>query len=316
VTSVFHPSVWRGGLLGALLCWPAGAPAAPAEDFAARCAARAAVERVYYHHRLGTKPPFEQALPPAAVARLVRLDLKKESVLREVYGVAITPEMVAAEVRRIDTTTRAPAMLAEIKAALDNDPAKFAEVFAKPTLVERALAARFENDNALHAPQRTRAEAARARLLATAKDGAFKTRLAALKAHPEGTVEEFVRWELTARPAEPTPPPAASPPTESETNAGPYTNKATAQLAQVLSSPDHNPEEQDRKFFFEDLPEGLQQVLRVQLRRPGDVSAVIESPRAFQLYLAAEVSAEAIGAAVLTIPKLGFDQWLAARPEN
>ncbi len=316
MTSVLYPCVWRVGLLGSLLCWPVAAAAAPTEDFASRCAAREAVERVYYHHRLGTKPPFEQALPPAALAQLVKFDLKKEAVLRKVYGVTLTPDMVAAEVRRIDTTTRAPEMLAEIKAALDHDPGKFAEVFAKPTLVERTLVARFENDNALHAPQRTRAEAARARLLAVANDGGLDARLAALKSHPQGDVQERVRWELTARPAEPTPPPAASPPTESEASAGPYTNKATAQLAQVLSSPDPGLEEKDRKFYFEDLPADLQNVLRVQLRQPGDVSAVIESPRAFQLYLAGEVSAEAMSVAVLTIPKQGFDQWLAAQPAN
>ena len=40
--------------------------------------------------------------------------------------------MLDAEVQRINTTTHAPDMLAEIKAALDNDPVKFANVFAKP----------------------------------------------------------------------------------------------------------------------------------------------------------------------------------------
>src|ERR1700720_3637806 len=31
-----------------------------ADDFSALCADRAAIERVYYQHRLGTKPPFEE----------------------------------------------------------------------------------------------------------------------------------------------------------------------------------------------------------------------------------------------------------------
>jgi len=38
---------------------------------------RTAVERVYYDHRLGTKPPFEKVLPAAEVARLVNADLTR-----------------------------------------------------------------------------------------------------------------------------------------------------------------------------------------------------------------------------------------------
>src|SRR3989442_454407 len=33
-----------------------------ADDFSALCADRAAIERVYYQHRLGTKPSFEETL--------------------------------------------------------------------------------------------------------------------------------------------------------------------------------------------------------------------------------------------------------------
>ncbi|HEX4644913.1 MAG TPA: hypothetical protein VH598_04830, partial [Verrucomicrobiae bacterium] len=45
---------------------------------------RAAVERVYYNHRLGDKPAFEQALPREALEKLVRGDQRKESALRKV----------------------------------------------------------------------------------------------------------------------------------------------------------------------------------------------------------------------------------------
>ena len=44
-----------------LLC----SAAAWADDMAALVRDRAAIERVYYNHRLGQKPPFEEALPPA-----------------------------------------------------------------------------------------------------------------------------------------------------------------------------------------------------------------------------------------------------------
>lgn len=44
----------------------------------------------------------------------------------------------------------------------------------------------------------------------------------------------------------------------------------------------------ETKFYFADLPGELQKVLRVQLRQPGDVSAVIETPGGFLLYVAKE----------------------------
>jgi hypothetical protein len=87
-----------------------------ASDFDSLCADRTAIERVYYHHRLGTKPPFEQVMPPEVVERLVRQDRHKEAVLKKVYGVEITPAVLAAEVRRIDPTTRASEILAELRA--------------------------------------------------------------------------------------------------------------------------------------------------------------------------------------------------------
>ena len=59
-------------------------------------------------------------------------------------------------------------MLAEIKAALGHDPAKFAQAFAKPFLVERLLRDKFDNDEALHAAQRQEAERVRRELLEAA----------------------------------------------------------------------------------------------------------------------------------------------------
>ena len=108
-------------LLMALSAW--------SEDFAALCADRTAVERVYYNHRTGTKPPFEQALPRATLERFVRDDLKKEAVLARTYSVNITDEMVAAEVRRIEEFRQkkiiaAKAALQEAKKSLTDARAK------------------------------------------------------------------------------------------------------------------------------------------------------------------------------------------------
>ena len=139
--------------------------AALAADLASLRADRAAMERVYYNHRLGEKLPFEQVLPPATLENLVQQDLRKEAALKQAYGMEVTPALLDAEVQRINTTTRAPEMLAEIKAALGHDPARFANVFAKPILVERRLREKFANDGALHAPQRREMERVRGQLL-------------------------------------------------------------------------------------------------------------------------------------------------------
>jgi hypothetical protein len=209
--------------------------------------------------------------------------------------------MVEAEVRRIDTTTRAPEMLAEIKHALGDDPARFARAMARPIVAERELRRRFDNDDALHAAQRREAEQARERLLA--------------KQPVEGMQE--VTWQLTPRPKDEQPPtarqgPAIPPPqTQGTAKSEAYSVEATAQLAQTLAPP---PGEKDSKLYFEDLDPELQQVLRAQLQNPGDVSAVIETPRGFLVFHAKEKSAAALSAASLSIPKRSYDEWLAQQP--
>ncbi|MDB6020062.1 MAG: hypothetical protein JWR19_4551 [Pedosphaera sp.] len=272
---------------------------ARADDFAALVRDRAAIERVYYQHRLGQKPPFEETLPPAALEKLVRLDLNKEAVLRKKYSIVITPAMIEAEVQRINSTTRAPEMLAELKAALGNDPIKFANVFAKPILVERDLHVRFENDDALHAAQRREGEQVRTQLLATQNSGADGTnRLALLQQSHRAEVSELT-WQLGARPAETNAPDAEL--LEAQKRFGPN--------AQVLSAPQDA--DKERKLYFMDLPDDLQSVLQAQLRRAGDVSAVIETPGGFLFYLAKEKTSAILNIAVLSIPKRDYEQWLA-----
>jgi len=271
---------------------------AAASDHTALCADRAAIEHVYYTHRLGTKPPFEEAMPPELIERVTRLDLHKESVLRQRYGVEITSAMVAAEVQRIDSTTRAPKILAQIKHALGDDPERFARSMARPIVVERELRFRFDNDDALHATQRQEAEQARKQLLAGQSVAAMHE----------------VTWQLTPRPEDDlstntTPPPQ----TQGKAKSGIYSVEATAQVAQPLCAPSG---ETDRKLYFEDLDPELQNVLRVQLQNPGDVSAVIETPGGFLLFLAKEKSAESLTAASLSIPKRSYEVWLEEQEEK
>jgi hypothetical protein len=280
------------GCLFLLLC------SAQGDEFASLCADRAAVERVYYNHRLGTKPPFEETMPPSLVEKLVRRDLRKETVLRRVYGVEITPSLLATEVRRINTTTRAPEMLAEVKAALGNDSGKFAQVFAKPILVERLLHSKFDNDDDLHAGIRHECEQARYALLAAKTNGADAAQLLAQLKHAWSNAVTETTWQMTTRPAATNAPAADE--IEIKRRFGPD--------AQIISSP--HDAESDRNFYFGDLPGDLQKVLGAQLRKPGDVSAVIETPSGFLLYLARERTDRTLSAAVLSLPKRSYEEWL------
>jgi hypothetical protein len=79
--------------------------------------------------------------------------------------------------------------------------------------------------------------------------------------------------------------------------------------AQLISSP--RGAERDRKQYFEDLPSELQRVLRLQLRQPGDVSAVIEAPSGFLLFVAKETTDTALTVACLSLPKPSYEQWLS-----
>jgi len=61
---------------------------------------------------------------------------------------------------------------------------------------------------------------------------------------------------------------------------------------------------------FEDLPDGLRHVLDAQLRRSGDVSAVIETPGGFLLYVAMERTDAVLSVAWRSSPKRSYEQWL------
>lgn len=308
----FQDSSFQRGasaLLLLALCHTAGAG-----DLTALVRDRTAVERVYYSHRLGEKPPFEQVLPPSLIERLVRTDLTKEAALKNAYGVEVTSAMLAAEVQRITTTTRAPEILAELKAALGDDTNRFARSVAKPIVVERLLRQRFENDDALHAAQRREAEKIRERLLAargsrreealtqkaeaTATNSFVRELVAILKAVHSNAVTETT-WKFGARR------PDTNAPTADEIEI----KKRFGPDAQILSSARGG--EKDHRFYFEDLPGELQRVLRVQLRQPRDVSAVIETPNGFLLYVCTERTPEILSAATLSVPKQSYEEWLA-----
>ncbi len=290
-------------------------PAAPGADLAALVADRAAIERVYYEHRLGTKPPFEETLPAATLEKLVRADLKKEVVLKRTYGVEITPELVAAEVQRIDGTTRAPEILLELKKALGGDPVRFARSLARPIVAERVLRARFENDDALHLEVRKSGEAARAAAIA-ARTAGLELQKTALKAPPNAAFTE-TNWQLHSRPEGTAAPAPATAPvqTKESPKSTSYSIEATAQIAQVLGGGPEKAGSEREKAYLEDFPPDLQNLIRLQLKKPGDVSALVEMPNHFLILLALERTESSLRAASMSLPKRSYDDWLAGQPD-
>jgi hypothetical protein len=230
---------------------------------------RAAIERVYHSHRTGATETFEQALPADDLRRLVKRDTAREKFLRTHYGVEISAAQIAAETARIHATTRAPETLAEIKAALGGDAARFANAFVKPLLVERELRLRFASDDAFHASLRHVGEITRTNLLHARAAGAAAPELIAHLTRAHSNAVAQITWRLGDGD------PAASTPA------------------------------------FASLPPQLREVLAVQLRAPADVSALIETPEKFLLFVVQEKTETKLTAACLVLPKPSCDDWLA-----
>ena len=179
-----------------------------------------------------------------------------------------------------------------VVAAVQTAPFGRASVLASPsmagTLRKSGLAADARSpDHALSTPSVTSA----------APKDLVEKRVAVLKAGHSNAVSETT-WQLGARPAD------TNAPTADEIEI----KKRFGPGAQIISSPQR---QKERKFYFEDLPPDLQNVLRAQLRQPGAVSAVIESPGGFLIYVCKDKTATALTVACLSLPKRSYEQWLA-----
>jgi hypothetical protein len=164
-----------------------------------------------------------------------------------------------------------------LKTALGDDAVRFGRSVAKPLVVDRELRVRFANDDKLHLAKRKSAERARNGLIGAKKTNApLATLVSLLKTNKNGAFHE-VTWQFGITPPE-----------------------------KELERLDH--------FRFEDLSSQLQEVVRAQLRASGDISAVIETDTEFLLMLAKEKTAETLSAAILSVPKSSFDQWLQSLP--
>ncbi len=140
------------------------AAAAEGLTFGERVKAQEAIERVYYAHRIwprenpGPQPPFEEMVPRAQIEAKVADYLKKSAALGEYWQRPIEPAQLQAEMDRMVKSTKDPATLQELFAALDNDPYLIAECLARPVLADRLVRNWYAYDSRFHEEARKRAE--------------------------------------------------------------------------------------------------------------------------------------------------------------
>src|SRR5262245_46004133 len=116
------------GVMTAVGVLPAAGAGARGIDFERRVSAQAAIEGVYWSHRIwpadndGPKPPLSEVMPDEALRAAVENYLLESQALEQLWGHPIRDAELRAEVERMTATSQAPGVLQEVFAALGNDP--------------------------------------------------------------------------------------------------------------------------------------------------------------------------------------------------
>ncbi|MBX7223275.1 MAG: immunoglobulin domain-containing protein, partial [Blastocatellia bacterium] len=117
-----------------------------------------AIEKVYWQHRTwpkenpGPKPDFSEIISETEIRQRVEAYLKQSKALETYFGRPVGPEQLQVEMDRWGRESRDPALLRELLAALDDNPAVVAECLARPLVVERAIRELFAFDSRIHGP--------------------------------------------------------------------------------------------------------------------------------------------------------------------
>ncbi len=133
--------------------------------FADRVAYQRAIEEVYWRHRIwpapnaSPKPPLDKVMSQAQVEKKVEEYLRNSQALEDYWQRPITPDQLQAEMERIASHTKQPAVLREIFAALGDDPFVIAECLARPVLAERLITDLYAHDQRFDGELKRRAEA-------------------------------------------------------------------------------------------------------------------------------------------------------------
>lgn len=250
-----------------------------AEDLSltARAEAQRKVEQARYAFVIGNTQPLDELYPRSVFEARVAREAAEEEVLKRVFGMVVTPALLAEEFARIEKTTRAPDQWEAIKKALGHDRRLIEETFCRPPLVQRALRARFAFDRSIHAQPHQKARHARASLLAgRAVPGASILRL---QRKPE-PAQDKDRMMAAAR-AEATGPRVLRPAAERDPN------------APIPIDPE------------------IAAVLEKELTRPGDVTTILEERDQFSVFKLVEADKETWKVTAVRFPKVDFDVWFA-----
>jgi hypothetical protein len=233
-----------------------------------------AVERARYAFVIGIKPPFDEFFPRSHFERRVERYVAAEGVLLRAFGVAVGLEQVKKEYDRITATTMAPEQWEAMRKALGNDRRLIEEIVCRPLVVDRVLRARFDLAPLIHASPHAEARDARSRWLQGQREPIGQP-LSISRQPAIGTTTEALLSTAKARSAGPQPlSPAA--PTERE---------------RVSAEP------------------ALLAVLETQLRRPGDVTTIVEDRQQFRVFRLIDATSENWRVDVVAFPKVGFEGW-------
>ncbi len=235
-----------------------------------------AVERTRYQFVIGNTRPFDEVYPRSVFEKRVQREAAEERVLKNVFGLAVTPKLLDQELDRIEKSTKAPDQWEAIKKTLKNDRRLIEEVFCRPLLVDRALRAKFAFDQKIHAVPHQKAREARAAFLEGKQVPGSKVVVARRKGEAAPTTEEMLGKA-----------------------------KEEASVPRVLSPP-----KEDQQSGPVTLDPEVTAVLEKELKRPGDVTTILEERDCFEVFRLIEVTNESWKLDAVRFSKVDFDSWL------
>jgi hypothetical protein len=234
-----------------------------------------AVERARYAFVIGATKPFDEVYPRLIFEKRVDREIAEERILQRVFGLMVTRQLLEQEFDRIERATKAPERWEAIKRALRDDRGLIEEVFCRPLLIERALRARFDFDQKIHMAAHQKARQARATFLGGGRPRDAIVQTLGRKAEAPPGTDELLRKAQTE-----------------------------ASLPRVLAP--QVPREASAPVSID--PE-LARVLERELRKPGDVTTILEERDRFEVFRLISLTEDFWKVEVVRVPKENFDDW-------